>query len=443
VSNFKFTFDWLSAGQEVRELKETTAQLALYVGELSLTQNEDVWSKTVRDSVLVSAYPLAMWLAASWWRLNFEPLPKQGVLPSLDWRMGHEMGAANHGYVWPRIVLASDGEVMQIWSVASDPASKQSVRYLNGLSVPLTVALDDFQSGVVRFVSGVLSRLNAMGQPETDLAGLWRLVQEDRIDTARTRIRRIEAQLGYDPEECPEEVMAEAIVLEERIGASALSELAPVYGRQDGDAALGEISRLAGVEGLRGKPDVLALSLASRGAAEAPWRRAVGAAKTLRHQLGNEQAPIEDATLYGLLGLKKAAVDSWTPLARHQVALAVPTDHGHLNFIPRKRHPTARRFEFSRFLGDYLSGNAAPDRWLASTDLATSRQKYQRAFAAEFLCPIDSLVGFLGRDFSESAIEEAATHFSVSEQTVESLLGNNGYITPRMSGGGLPYRLAA
>jgi hypothetical protein len=216
MSNFKFTLDWLSVGQDERKFRDTTAQLALYVGELSLTQNEDVWSKTVRDSVLVSAYPLAMWLAVSWWRLNYEPQPKQGMLPSIDWRMGHEMGAANHGYVWPHIMLASDGEVMQVWSAASDPASKQSVRYLNGVSGPMAVALDDFRSGVDGFVSAVLNRLSAMGQTASDLASLWRLVQNDRADSARARIRRIEAQLGYDPEECPDEVLEEAIVLEDR-----------------------------------------------------------------------------------------------------------------------------------------------------------------------------------------------------------------------------------
>jgi hypothetical protein len=156
--------------------------------------------------------------------------------------------------------------------------------------------------------------------------------------------------------------------------------------------------------------------------------------------MGNKEAPIDDAVLYGLLGLKKAAVDSWTvPLTRHKVALAVPTDHGHLNFIPRKRHPTAKRFEFSRFLADYVDYSAASDSWLASTDINTSRQKYQRAFAAEFLCPIDSLVEFLGNDFSESAIEDASTHFNVSEKVVESLLVNNNYLTNRMSGSELPY----
>jgi Zn-dependent peptidase ImmA (M78 family) len=78
---------------------------------------------------------------------------------------------------------------------------------------------------------------------------------------------------------------------------------------------------------------------------------------------------------------------------------------------------------------------------LASTDLSTARQKYQRAFAAELLCPVDAVVNFLDGDLSESALDEAAEYFEVGEITVRSLLSNNGYLPsaePR-----IPYPLAA
>lgn len=438
MSDFKITCEWLSAGQDAPELRDTTAQLALHVGGLCLTQNQDVWSKTVRDSVLVSAYPLALWLAGSWWRLNGEPLPKPGGAPSLDWRMGHELGAANSGYVWPQVVMASDGEAMQIWATASEPDSGQSVRYLNSLSAPRAVALADFQRGVDEFVAAVLSRLHAVGCPDTDLAQLWRLVQADRADPASAQRRRLEAQLGYDPEDCPESVMTQALALQAHMGATTLAELAPIYSSgHDGPSTLGRISELAHSAGLQGQPQV---SLpASTTTSAAPWQRAVDTARTLRQQLGNTQNPITDTTLYDLLGLQAAAVSTWTPPARHPVALAVPADHGQLHYVPRKRHPVAKRFEFSRFLGDYLGSAGNNGQWLASTDLSTARQKYQRAFAAEFLCPIDALVDFLHGDYSESAIEEVATDFGVSEQTVESLLANNGYITPTSPASGLPY----
>ncbi len=69
------------------------------------------------------------------------------------------------------------------------------------------------------------------------------------------------------------------------------------------------------------------------------------------------------------------------------------------------------------------------DRWLPVTDAKTARQKMQRAFAIEFLCPIQSLTAFLGDDFSSDATEEAAEHFGVSHTAVETHLVNNGLLS--------------
>lgn len=441
MSDLAIDCKWLSTGQGEAQLRETAGQLTIRLGDICLTKNDDTWSKTVRDSVLVSAYPLAMWLAASWWRLSYEPLPKHGVSPVLDWRMSHEMGAANSGFVWPYVVMASDGEVVQIWALPSHASSNQSVRYLTGLSTPRTVPLQDFQRAVGGFIEMVVNRLGSVGCVDTDLAGLWNLVLADRANPNADTARRLEAQMGYDPDECPAQVMAEALELETRLGMSALSELTPIFGRRGDGAALGEIAKLEAAVGLPGKPDPNIACLAGAPRTAPPWRRAVEAARSLRSTLGSESGPLDDASLYGFFGLKAELVAEWAPPSGHQVGLAVPGEQGSIKFVPRKRHPVAKRFEFARFLGDYA--NSEPERWLVSTDLPTWRQKFQRAFAAEFLCPIESLDKYLGSDYSESAVEEAAAHFKVSEKTVESLLANNGYIAPRFDEGGLPYRLLA
>lgn len=75
-----------------------------------------------------------------------------------------------------------------------------------------------------------------------------------------------------------------------------------------------------------------------------------------------------------------------------------------------------------------------------SSELTTAQQKRQRAFAAEFLCPVESLTGFLAEDFSENAIEDASDYFGVSEQTVTSVLQNNGYLENSRECD-VPYRL--
>jgi Zn-dependent peptidase ImmA (M78 family) len=68
------------------------------------------------------------------------------------------------------------------------------------------------------------------------------------------------------------------------------------------------------------------------------------------------------------------------------------------------------------------------ERWLPVTDTGTARQKTQRAFAIEFLCPISALDEYLEFDFSAEAMEEAAEYFGVSELAVRSHLANHGRI---------------
>lgn len=448
MTKFKFTHDWLAAGKDAPEFFHTTAMLALYVGNVNLMQNEDIWSKTIRESVLVSAYPVAMWLASSWWRLNWEPLPIHGTRPAIDWRMAHELGAANHGFVWPQIIFASDSEAIQIWAVASNANSQQSVRYLNGLDMPVSVALVDFQQGVEDFIAAVLNRLNAVKCQDTDLSHLWLLIQEDRANLQSAKYRRLEAEMGYDPDECPDALMDKALELDRKIGAAALSELAPVYGKSATQSPLTAIEEIADSPGLMGMPTVPRSIQGAPSHQDAPWQRAVVAAGEVRQALGNQHDLIDNAKLYELLGLTASAVEQWTPPAgRVDAAIAVPGAgvKDQYKFLPRKKHPIAKRFELARFLGDYLLPEQTRGKWLASTDIATSRQKYQRAFAAEFLCPITALQEFLQEDYSESAIEDAALHFQVSQTTVDSLLSNNGLVSSPSRfdyvGARVPYQL--
>ncbi|HZO53713.1 MAG TPA: hypothetical protein VFB63_13440, partial [Bryobacteraceae bacterium] len=71
----------------------------------------------------------------------------------------------------------------------------------------------------------------------------------------------------------------------------------------------------------------------------------------------------------------------------------------------------------------------AAETWLPATDSKSSRQKIQRSFAAEFLCPIETLTDFLDGDYSPELVEEAAERFGVSELAVETQLVNHGLLS--------------
>ncbi|MBH3941074.1 hypothetical protein I5M34_09820 [Pseudomonas aeruginosa] len=438
-----FSIDWLSAESSSPLFRDTSGQLAIHLDNTCLTRNEDVWSSTVRDSVLVSAYPLALWLASSWWRLNFEPLPQFNVRPSLDWRMAHELGAANHGYVWPRIIFAADGESVNVWA-EQIPAAGQSVQYLYGLDVPHAVPLASFQRRIDGFVERVITRLQALGHRETDLAELWALIREDRGNPEAWRYRVLEAQMGYDPDECSEQIIAEALKLQDRTGVAAMSELAPVFGRRNGDkSGFNEIVELAAQSGIQGRPSISSEDFERSPHSFKPWQRGVDSARQLREALGNREKPIKNSEIYDLLGITERQVDGWSSSEKNRVAIAEPVSGDGFRYVPRKRHPVAKRFEFARLVGEILDRPQGDSGWLVSTDIATATQKRQRSFAAEFLCPIDSLVDYLGGEFSESSFEDAAEYFNVSEKTIESLLANNGYLGVLSSEPKVPYQAAA
>jgi hypothetical protein len=435
----RISADWMHASTGEPEISATAGMLSISVDNIHLTRSQDVWAKTVRENVFVSAYPLAMWLASSWWRLNYEPLPPQQ--PGHDWRMAHELGAANHGYVWPRVVFIPDGEVVHVWAGAS-MSTAQSVQYLQGLDAPAPVSLQGFQRSIQRFVQSVISRLDARELVGTDLANMWAVLQEDLADPEAVSRRKLEAELGFDPEECPTELLDAALRWKAQVGDAALSELAPAISSAGLSPDLTTLRALASSDGVVGSPTVSPNDIEhlERGA---PWERAVHDAQALRRRLGNLNAPLLSSKLHDLLGLSNSAVADWTPPSvRSPVAVAIPTTANRMKFVPRKRNAVGQRFELARFLSEYLRASDHGDIWLASTDLSTSRQKYQRAFAAEFLCPLDSLLSFLDGDFSSYAMEEAAVHFEVSDQVVSNLLLNNGLIHHHWAQH-LPYAMAA
>lgn len=69
------------------------------------------------------------------------------------------------------------------------------------------------------------------------------------------------------------------------------------------------------------------------------------------------------------------------------------------------------------------------------TRAKTARQKLQRAFAAELLCPSQALQDMLPQDPEDDDVEGAARHFEVSPLLVRTSLVNKGLLPrDRLSG---------
>lgn len=432
--------EWQQGRSGDPEISATEALLKIAIDDVCLTRCLDIGTRSVNDAASLSAYPLALWLATAWWRLIHEPLPIQA--PSHAWRMAHELVAANDGFIWPRVVFIPDGEAMQVWSTPSAPAG-QALHYFQGLSAPQPVALASFKREAQHFIETVLERLDLHDLSATDLAKVWNAVREDEANPWAARRRSLEAQFGFDPEECPNAVLEAALQWSTRVGEGAFSEVAPAIASASDIPQLITLDHLVHAKGIRSNPSVSGRDF-ERCRAGPPWERGVRDARTLRHHLGRPTAPLLDAQLHQLLGIASAGrgalVNPSLGTARLPVAVGIrEADGRNLRLIGRRRNPVGQRFELARFLSEHLQATDGMTDWLVCTDIGTSRQKYQRAFAAELLCPLNALVEFLDGDYTSCAVEEAAAHFAVSDQLVNNVLMSNRLIHHPL-GQTFPYR---
>jgi len=336
--------------------------------------------------------------------------------------MSHEVPGAGYGYLWPPMTFESDGMEIDVTCRPSNPLSNEPVRYLADFRE--TISASTFEQMLDEFVSLVLARLDGSEISGTHLHDLWREVREERADPELANNRRIEGRLGFDPGEAPEDLMGRLDALSRRAGLGAVDELAPVCAGPQHAEMLDKIEEFSELPGVTAHIS-MAKSLRVKEAAPAtPWERGRSLARMARQHVGFENEPISDKQLAEALGISEIPKpDGLT--SRPPLGLAIRgAGRDDVRLLFRKRNMPALRFEAARFLSEQIS---APPRecWLPATDSRTARQKAQRAFAAEFLCPIDALGQLLNGDFSPESIEEAGEHFGVSELAVKSVLANH------------------
>jgi len=278
------------------------------------------------------------------------------------------------------------------------------------------------------FMNLVLRRLDSLG--ETELHILWREVLAERADPTQTDARRIEARLGYEPDEAPPELVERLLGLASQAGPAAADEIAPVCAGSHPEDTLDKVIQLASLRGIPGRVSLLN-EVAVEDMRLPPWQRAHRLANAIRGSLGLGDHPLSDETLGGLLGIRSEHLqEPSNPSHDAPMGLAVRTDEiQELRLMFRKWRRPSRRFEAARFIADHLCAERR-DRWLPITNAATARQKMQRAFAAEFLCPIASLRSYLGDEFLPEAFEDAAEYFGISEIAIKSHLANH-HLIPR------------
>jgi hypothetical protein len=401
----------------------------------SLTEGFDAYLNGFRAGPLVSGYHAAEWFAWNWWRLRFEP--RSAAKNVLDWSFAHRMNSIGEGYVWPNLTIFSDGLRTALIAEPSSRPDAQPFRYVGAL--PLVVPSSEFEAAIDAFIPRIIGRLREQAVAETNLDRLWRDLLAERGDPALARRRRLEALLGRDAEEA--EGAVEALIADEvRLGAAAIEEVAAEAGR---GADILTFATLRDVAMQRGQPtwprDGVRLGgiAPMDGSADRPaWRIGAAAAKALREQERWGDDPIVTARLAAAAGAsEKTVTEQGASEAPISFVLQEGADEACL--VLRGRHPTSRRFDLARLIGDRLMAPAGALQ--PATRAYTYRQKAQRAFAAELLAPFEAVDDMLDGDYSPERQQDVADHFDVSPMVIDTLLKNHG----RTDRGGQDYEIEA
>ncbi|CCG06697.1 ImmA/IrrE family metallo-endopeptidase [Pararhodospirillum photometricum] len=400
------------------EERATFGLLKIMAHGRSLTEGFDAYLDGSREGPLVSAYPLAEWLVWNWWRLKGEPPPSR---PSRSWRFAHCLSTIGEGYVWPNLTIYSDGFRVVLDSQRS--GNNQAVfRYFGAR--PVLAAWTDLEEAMERFAGDVLSRLEAAQIRASNLHALWDDLQAERADPELRRYRELEARLGFDPGEA-DEAMLQARLAEARLlGEEAMGELASLAAHNSSD-----VSRMMAAADLRemAKNDGQAMAACPETALadDLRWGMVpaheigVRVARQVRASFANRQ--ISDQALADLAGTSSAILKE--KQVRGPLSFALVDEGGQALAVLSGKRTDNRRFELARLIGDRLM---RPRGALFPATAARSyRQKAQRAFAAEFLAPIEAVTDMASNDFSEERQQEIAEYFRVSFKVINSLLKNN------------------
>ena len=331
--------------------------------------------------------------------------------------MSHMLSTIGSGYCWPDITITSDGFSTELACRAWTDTAHATFRYL-GQERTEVVLTSAFDSAVDAFIESVLELLPGRGRPDDSLRTLWAEIRQERQDPVVERFRRMEARIGSDPDEREEGEIEALLARAVQLGEAAFEELASdpfvqtdENGRLLRDQEIEETARCFGFHWnpneavtLHDAPD------SSAWGSEQAWKAGQSAAKALREQEHLGLDPLTDQRLCELVGVSEEALET-DAVATKVIAFMLHQCESS-SVVLRSGNLPGRRFELARLLGDRaLVGDGS---LFPATSTSSYRQKVQRAFAAELLCPWDAAEPMLHAVVSEDDATDVANHFGVS-----------------------------
>jgi hypothetical protein len=411
----KFSADWIENAQNVApEECATVASFRLSLAGQNVTMNlRDGMSI---DRVVISLYSLAEGLAHDWWSLFGS---REREISLMKYRGGFAM---------PDIRFRFDGmafEAIAIQKVYQNPP-------LSFWAGPTELSTrEEAEYSLSGFVELVLQRLEFKGQKDTSAALRWARVQASRSDPQEAIFCESAGALGLDPYEISE---GDSAVIEEAASLFQKESLAEFLSGAKGYRT-GPLLEWVRAAERRPKDkscvsDLMPLvrsaeRLAPEREGERSWALGYRRARSLREALSLDQRDRirSDKSFARKLGAAEnfesaERVDGIRALRSHATGDDVSIHLRHHGNSPEAS--VAQLFSFARAVGDVVCF-PRPTRSPINELRSAHRQAAGRAFAAEFLAPIDEVASMQADGHDLMTI---ANEFSVSTALIERQIEN-------------------
>lgn len=401
----RFSTEWQEDAPNIApEERETVADLRIWLDDRNVCMH--LRGNLASDAVTLPLYGLAEGLVHDWWNLFGG---RDRTLSLVRHR---------EGFALPDLRLSFDGAFLQV-EANQKIYTNPDIRFWGG--PPELLRRVDAEAVLAGFVASVLDRLDAKGVAGTGAALRWKRVCKSRADPEESAFCEAAGALGLDPYLIDD---ADAAAID---AASLLFAGEPLTEFLAGARAVDRERLIAWVQAAKRRPrykyqlaelrDIaqqVAMAVPSR-PGEKGWELGYRRARGARAALGGDivrpvRSVRELARLFG------AGPDfGFAPRADGIRLLREDRDDGICLHLRKGGRTGSDPFTLARGIGDAVCF-PGPDTAPVNDLHAAFRQASGRAFAAEFLAPVEEIASMQADGHDTLTIADA---FSVSTAVIE------------------------
>ena len=413
MKKLKLSAEWLDDAENAAlEERATVADVRMTVASRNVMQH--FFAESLSDHVTVSLYGLVNGLTHDWW--------------SIFGARDREFSLMNYrgGYLLPDVAFWFDGSVFEV-EARQRAYQNPDVRFWGGMKEVLSRS--EAEAALSEIIEMVLDRLKAAKLDQTSAALRWKRVQSSRMSNDQ-EFCEVAGSLGLDPYDIADEAASFIEKAEQIFEREPLLEFAAGATGVKQGPLLEWVERMLGYRGFQYRlADLKGLAAQTVSAAptktgQPAWATGYRRARVMRETLGLSQSDRFQSfkELARLLGASK----SYNTARQVDGIRALRSEREDGVQIHLRNHgesgeaPAAHLFAFTRAVGDVM---CFPDSHLAPINDAhhAYRQAAGRAFAAEFLAPVDEVRSMVA---DKHDIVSIANEFAVSTAVIERQVEN-------------------